>query len=610
VLKRGVHIFTTAVLLAVAIACLYRVYEFGQERFFTIDEYQFGHATWLVSQGQRPYVDFFEHHFPLSYVLHSVFFIGAPGEATFGALALLFRKIVFVHILAACLLGGVATRASSGDWHAALLSSFLPISFGFCLMSAVDYRADTLAGFGFLSCLFLLELNRKRRRRALALACGALAMLCALMTQKMAAIGGVAIALMCAVDFFRLRFRGLARREGSETQPFIASPLAFALAAASILILLLGVAASLGMLRDAYEITIRQSFQHEALYPEESVAIYLEPFVSATWPSTVPILVFAVLYCFTYSSGFWLSPLLAAISGGALLQAQYPYNYVFVSYLIVFCAVRGYSQLVRKIRFGGNVGAALRPLLYLVPLAVLPNQLGFISHTTHNQHQLANLNKIQVFSSETDAVIDNAGAALFRNHASYYYQHGKFHRQIFEDYFRTDLIEDYRRSKALFWIKDVRLRQLPEEVNQYFESHYLRVDGDLYGLGFRIPAYGGEEREVEIDVVRAGYYHIVPSSLRKGDDEGSRRLSFPGDVSIDGKRIRGRGLQLDEGTHRVAIELGSPRFLLSLLPINAFAPGVREPGQPALHHTMLFEYRPPDAAAGAAATRSRAPRAE
>jgi hypothetical protein len=586
VLERRVHIFTTVVLVLAAILLLYRVCEFGQERFFTIDEYQFGHATWLVSQGQKPYVDFYEHHFPLSYVLHAVFFLGDSGDASFETLALRLRKIVFVYILGACLLAGLAARAATGNLHAALLSAFLPITFGFGLMSAVDYRADTLAAFTFLSCLFLLELNRSGRSRALAISCGVIAALAAFMTQKMAAMGGVTIALMYGVDFFRRR----AWRTRSETELFVSFPVAFAVSAGLVLALVIGGVTCLGMLSDGYEIAILQSLQHETLYPQESVWEYLEPFLSATWYSSLPIVGFAAFFCFTRGAGFWRIPLAVAIGAGALLRAQYPYNYVFLSYLIAVCAVRGYSIAIDRIPARGPKWLAARSLLYLIPLAVLPNQLDFVSHTTSNAHQLAILNKIQAYTSHGDAVIDSAGGAMFRNHGSYYYHHGKFHREIFADYFATELIEDYRRSQAVFWIKDNRLQELPEPVREYFDSHYLRVDGDLYGLGFSIPAYSGEELDLEIDVVREGYYHILPPSSRGRDIERRTHRSMPGDAWIDGRRVRSRGLRLGQGRHHISLRDGSPAFLLSFLPVGAFADRAKGEDGSGLEYTMLFEY--------------------
>ena len=47
--NRNLSVLAFVILLAAGVASLYRVYDFGQNRFFTIDEYQFGHATWLVS---------------------------------------------------------------------------------------------------------------------------------------------------------------------------------------------------------------------------------------------------------------------------------------------------------------------------------------------------------------------------------------------------------------------------------------------------------------------------------------------------------------------------------------------------------------------------------
>jgi hypothetical protein len=587
VLERRIHIFTTVVLVLATILLLYRVYEFGQDRFFTMDEYQFGHATWLVSQGQKPYVDFYEHHFPLSYVLPAVFLLDDAGDASFETLALRLRKIVFVYILGVCLLAGLATRAATGKLHVALLSAFLPITIGFGLMSAVDYRADTLAAFTFLSCLFLLELNRSRRSRALAISCGVMVALAAFMTQKMAAMGGVTIALMYGFDIVRRRIW----RTRSEATPFVRFPVAFAVPAGLVVALVVGGAMCLGMLSDAYEITILQAFQHEALYPDEFVWEYLEPFLSATWYSSLPIVGFAVFFCFTRSAGFWRFPLAVAIGAGVLLRAQYPYNYVFLSYLIGVCAVRGYAVAVERIPVRGPKWLAARPLLYLVPLAVIPNQLDFVSHTTTNVHQLAVLNRIQAYTSPGDAVIDNAGGAMFRSHGSYYYHHGAFHRQIFADYFATELVEDYRRSQAIFWIKDMRLRKLPEPVREYFESHYLRVDGDLHGLGFSIPAHRGQMRDFVVEVVREGYYHILSPSVRHSGSQGREYLPPGNDVWIDGRRVRSRGLRLGEGSHRISLRDGSPFFLLSFLPPEAYTTrGSSEDGG-GPHHTMLFEYR-------------------
>ena len=70
-MKKSLQILSLLLLGLTGLSTWIEIYGFAQSRFFTIDEYQYGHATWLVAQGAMPYVDFFEHHFPLSYVMHA-----------------------------------------------------------------------------------------------------------------------------------------------------------------------------------------------------------------------------------------------------------------------------------------------------------------------------------------------------------------------------------------------------------------------------------------------------------------------------------------------------------------------------------------------------------
>ena len=183
-------------LLGLAAAGLYTfaaIFTFSNERFFSIDEYQYGHATWLVSEGQIPYVDFYEHHFPLSYSLHA---LALPSEGTFSERALWLRKVAFGYAAAASLALGLGTWIVARSAPMALLSAGLPASFGFSLMSAVDYRADGFAAFGWLIVLAMLEANRVWGRRRVAAACGVATAVVVLMTQKMIFLAGGALALM------------------------------------------------------------------------------------------------------------------------------------------------------------------------------------------------------------------------------------------------------------------------------------------------------------------------------------------------------------------------------------------------------------------------------
>jgi hypothetical protein len=247
--------------------------------------------------------------------------------------------------------------------------------------------------------------------------------------------------------------------------------------------------------------------------------------------------------------------------------------------LIVLCAVRGWSQLVEGMAQRFAMAGRLRPILYLLPLAVLPAQHDFLTRASSNEQQINLLRKIEAFSDENDVVIDNAGGALFRHHGSYYFHHGKAHRRMFSSYFEGQLIDDYRRSRALFWIADYRLGDLPRQALLFWRRHYIRADLNLYTLGFETPETSDVPVEIEIDVIRAGAYHVhplVPGAARA-------------ELVVDSREIGSGTVHLEEGRHRVTAQPHSAAMLVSLLPPEAFEPWVYG----TRHYTRLFEFEAP-----------------
>jgi hypothetical protein len=560
------------VLLAFAgVVTLAAIGGFGRTRFFSVDEYQFGHATWLVSQGQVPYRDFFEHHFPASYVLHAALL---PDDGLFSERALALREIAFGYLVGLALVLGAGTWWSTRNAAAALLSGFVPLAGGFGLMSAIDYRADNFAAALFLAALALAEANRRARRRSLALLSGALAGLAVAMTQKMLVVAGGTCATLLALELWS-RTRG--RRDR-----WLAFPTAFMVGAGIAPAVFVAAGAWLGLLPQAFELTVRQAIQHEADYPGVPVWRYLEPFLADTpWTTGALGLCFVVALARAPDARFWRVPVVVVLLSGAAVKAQYPYNYVF-------------AWWVERLAARGAARAAWSPALYLLPLLLLPDQLGFLVPTTTNRHQLQTLDTIQRFSRSDDAVIDGAGGALFRPHASYYWYHGDFHRLLLADYFERELADDYRRSEALFWIDDLRQRQLPEPVRRFFAEHYVRVRGNLYALGFELDP--GDMPEREIDLLRGGRWFAYSRSER-----GEERAAL---LEVDGGAVGRQGAELEPGRHRVRVVSADAPVLLSPLPRELFAerPGAGGP------HAMMFEFerpRPPTRRAARAARPAR-----
>jgi hypothetical protein len=144
-MKDTVSTLVTFVLMLALLYALWIAFALGQTRYLTIDEFQWGHATWLVSQGEVPYRDFYEHHLPLGYVLHSVFL---NGDGSFIDKTLLLRTIAFAYMLAAAAMLGSATWVTRRDLNESLLAALLPIGIGFGLMSAIEYRGDNWSAGG------------------------------------------------------------------------------------------------------------------------------------------------------------------------------------------------------------------------------------------------------------------------------------------------------------------------------------------------------------------------------------------------------------------------------------------------------------------------------
>ena len=249
--------------------------------------------------------------------------------------------------------------------------------------------------------------------------------------------------------------------------------------------------------------------------------------------------------------------------------------------LVGLLAVRGHAWLVAAAVRRKRVPAGLAPALYLLPLLLLPCQLAFTQGRTSNDHQRHVLAKIERFGARDDVVIDSAGGALFRPHASHYYYHGPAHRAFLADYFENGLLADLRASRAPFWIRDFRMTKLAPQVRRYFRDHYVRADGWLYVLGRAFPPSGATGIERDLEVVRAGVYRVHPAPGGQVAPTGELR-----GVRVGGGDVPPQGLFLEEGPHRVVVPPGAPPFVLSPLPREVFLdrfPRMRP-------YTLLFEY--------------------
>lgn len=163
------------------------------------DEVEFFRATRWVREGLLPYVDFWEHHSPLQWLLFAP--LSSLGGDTGGArdvLALRWAQLpLWVVALAAWV--GLAPAGEPRRLLAAL-AGLLVLSPGF-LLFAVEYRVDSLA-----SALLLLGLVAGTKAGSGAVAGGVLLALVPMANLRLGPQAALAVVLLALVDVERARW--------------------------------------------------------------------------------------------------------------------------------------------------------------------------------------------------------------------------------------------------------------------------------------------------------------------------------------------------------------------------------------------------------------------
>lgn len=175
-------------------------------RALDIDEFEHAHATWCVSRGQMPYVDFFEHHTPWLYLAFAPLFrLFATDTSASAAVSLFFvLRLAMLAVTIACVVCVYVLGREWRDRFTGILAAFLIATASQFQDSMMEFRPDVPALLGFLlSLLALIRAWRAGRNSEAAalLTLGGLAFgASVLFTQKILFAGpGLAFALLAYV---------------------------------------------------------------------------------------------------------------------------------------------------------------------------------------------------------------------------------------------------------------------------------------------------------------------------------------------------------------------------------------------------------------------------
>ncbi|MCF6149583.1 MAG: LamG domain-containing protein [Candidatus Kuenenia sp.] len=474
------------------------IYWFSQIRYFTIDEYQYGCMTHLVSQGKLPYVDFYEHHPPLSHFLHSI--IIKLSDGNFLEKALLLRKISFSYLILLSISLFFSFYYLTRKYAYALLGAIVPLSVGFGLISSIDYRADCFGAVFLTISILCIDANRQLKLRSLAAVSGILFGMAIFMSQKFVYYGGIALIILFINE---LNARYL-RKEYSPRQ--LAHPISLIIGFVATVGIMLILCACFGLLPKMIQLIFFDAVKHEQVYPAIHFSSYLQNYLNQTKISTLVLIFLAVYFLVDQRDFVWSAVCFSTIISAFLIKAQYPYNFVFPCFILGICSSRGIYGLAQKLSLNKKI--VVNSIFFLVMVLVLYDQIIFTTGKSDNTHQLKLLDKLEKISLANDRFIDNSGGALFLEPATYYFQNGLAQLQLFKKYFSEQIISDYRNSGARFMIYDARQNNLPAHVQEYLRKHYLHLDGDLYTYGLKLDTNLKEITNYEFEVIHPGEYYL------------------------------------------------------------------------------------------------------
>ena len=474
------------------------VYWFGQTRYFTIDEYQYGCMAHLVSQGKLPYVDFYEHHPPFSHFLHSL--ILKLNNGNFQEKALLLRKISFSYLVLLSVSLFFYFYHATKRYSYALLGTIVPLSVGFGLLSSIDYRADCFGAVFLTISILCIDANKQLKSRSLAALSGILFGIAIFMSQKFVYYGGIALIILFIND---MNVRYLRKEHSPCHLPY---PKTLIIGLVSVVGIMLIICACFGLLPKMIQLTFFDAIKHEQVYPAIHFSSYLHNYLNQTKISTLVLVFLAVYFLIDQRDQLWSVVCFSTIISVFLIKAQYPYNFVFPCFILGICSLRGMFCLSQKLSLNKKI--FLSSIFCLGMLFVIYDQVIFTYGKSNNTHQLKLLDKLEKISSDNDRFIDNSGGALFLEPATYFFQNGLAQMEIYKKYFSEQIVSDYRNSGARFMIYDARQNNLPEHVREYLKNHYLHMDGDLYVYGLKLETNPKETSNCEFEVINPGEYYF------------------------------------------------------------------------------------------------------
>ncbi|HEY4105465.1 MAG TPA: hypothetical protein VGM44_16315 [Polyangiaceae bacterium] len=548
--KRWLALLAPVMSCLAALASWVEVVRLGLFKRFSIDEFQYAHAAWLVSHGKLPYRDFFEFHFPLSYLSYAPFITDDP--TSIGHLRL-FMLVVF----ALTSFGIYRINRELGPALALTgpiaLATTTPFTF-----FATEIRPDAVAFGLFVFALSLLFPAPVPPRRALAL--GALWLLALFATQK-AIIYTAPLGLLLVIDAIRARSPFNARLLE------VFRPLLLGAGGVALVIALYFLFTRSGTAW--LQQTLIWARYHEQHYPGFPWTRYAAPaFESAKLfcvlgglgvlqtvlalkrspaPLARPELALLLLLASSlYSYGFARAPFpYALVPGLGMLAVFVPRGLGFVFEWL------GGTELPRPVHFAG-VGLILLAAAWLGP------RVGFAESerklTPNNAYQYRVLADLARLTKASDPVYDDSGSYVSRPNVGFRFYTSALDRNEEATTLPMTVEREVREVGCTALLLDARFHGLPPPLQRFFAQHYQPYSADILLWGQR---FSPARSTSTFEAVRDADYFVEPETIATGDG-----------FKIDGNEIHAAVFHLNHGMHQIEYSGGAREFWISWLPAD------------------------------------------
>jgi 4-amino-4-deoxy-L-arabinose transferase-like glycosyltransferase len=502
------------------------------------DEIQFLHEGWLIANGQRQYVDFWDDHGPLLPAVCSVFYrLGGSGDAP-----ALFanRSLIFAALLAsAALVAAIARRLRPGDPVFAGLALALFAASPILGHKGLEVRSDNFLQL-FSALALLLWLRAAGARSVPGFALAGLALGAGFLATQKTVLVGVAFAAAFAVR--AALQRRLAWRE-------IAAFGAAALVLPAALVLWQWREGSLDAFVSAYAL---EPFRPRVPRAAGLLTLRREA------PLAAALALGATLVAIASAARRRVPiPIAAVFAIGATLVLLFlggiPHHFSHTLLPVVVPIAIATAWALETLVLGGGTPTAARGAILLAAVcAIGAFEVSVRRYPTPLLgQQLAAGERIAFWVPQDAILFDGGRLPIERRRAlrapSLVLQ---VQRQILTGRFPVDVGAELERRDVAWWSLDGRARAIERRWAEYRRENFLPVEGTLVAAGKALPRDAGGGATFEIRVAAAYWWRTASGAALRMDGAPAPNPVF-----------------LADGPHRAEWE-GSGGLVLSVVPLD------------------------------------------